>query len=1182
MHLKQLDIIGFKSFVEASISFGTGITALVGPNGTGKSNLVDAVLWALGEQSQKSLRIERMEDTIFNGAASKPPLGMAEVVLTLTDLPNDQEDVTISRRLYRDGQSEYAINKKSCRLRDVRDLFFDLGANSKGCTIIEQGKLDTLLQSSPQDRRTMIEEAAGTMRYKKQRAATMQKIEACQGNLLRLRDLISELKRQQSSLKRQAKAAETYKTIHEEIRTLELSLVKHDYEEHRDHLDAIEAQIDTATEQENDLSIKLTNFATDREHAKRLEAEASAQLTEEKDAATASKILHERALEAVERQHTLLKMCEAQLQQVTTSLAQIEYDAQRDEERQKDCNASLDTLQHDFESTEAILTSQEQELKTAQDQQRTIHTTMEELRAKTMKVLTEENTEAQTISALETREQELLSRQEYNQNNHATLTRTITHTTEHQSELTAQISNIKRRWEHHQSRIKEHEKVLEKLHHSSLHHVEEERAANEHVTALESRRTALQGVLAEQWSSYGEQGPKLASEEIRGAIAEVLKVPPQYERAIEVALGERLRGVIVDSHSQARDAIKTLRKQGLSLGTFIPLHPRKQAPLKTLGNSLPGVVANAREVVTTTTEFEHIIDYLLNTVVIVENLDSALELWEKQPTHLNNQLPDQAIFVTLDGEYVDAGGIVGVGSVPSAMGLLERQREVKGIDDLLSTATTQAAAAQQQCEEITTNIENQNQQKLSDEGAAREEELHLLNAQKDKERTDQELLRLKEDAQRLTQSLETDQRALTSLKGELLEARQKKETLIKHRQEVDQLLIQHQQSSVRSEDILQRSLEQVNHTRLTQHTLSSRRDTLQAEIQTLQQATQDRKEKTTHLKNEQHRMTEQSNSAQADTTQLKESIDQLNAEINSHDSKVSAAQANLDQMIALTRTQDTAHTNTQKSLEEVRQTLNDYAVNRMEHTTSLDHLENLLSGTYETSIDAVREKLGDVNIDLELTRTTLSQRRQRRDRLGPINLAAAEEAQALDERVLFLTAEENDLLQSIASLEEIMTRLNDTTSQLFKETFHALRKTFNDLFSRLFEGGMADLILDDPDPITAGVDIVAQPPGKRLKQLSMLSGGEKALTAFALILASYVIRPTPLCVLDETDAPLDDENVARFIRVVQEVSESAQFLLITHNKQTMAAADKLYGTTMAEPGITMLLSATLENENQQT
>ncbi|HHZ82526.1 MAG TPA: DUF2813 domain-containing protein, partial [Nitrospirales bacterium] len=320
MHLKQLDIIGFKSFVEASVTFGTGITALVGPNGTGKSNLVDAVLWALGEQSPKSLRVERMEDTIFNGAASKPPLGMAEVSLTLTGLPGDEPDVTISRRLFRDGQSEYAINKKACRLRDVRDLFFDLGASSKGCTVIEQGKLDALLQSSAQERRAMIEETAGTMRYKKQRAATMQKIEASRGNLLRLRDLIGELKRQQGTLKRQARAAETYKTIHDEIRTLELSLLKHDHDSHRDRLDTIETRLALAEEQETEQVTHLSHIGADRERARNRETEAATQLSHAKDAGTAAKIRLERALEAGERQYTLTSMCQAQLQQVATSL----------------------------------------------------------------------------------------------------------------------------------------------------------------------------------------------------------------------------------------------------------------------------------------------------------------------------------------------------------------------------------------------------------------------------------------------------------------------------------------------------------------------------------------------------------------------------------------------------------------------------------------------------------------------------------------------------------------------------------------------------------------------------------------------------------------------------------------------------------------------------------------------
>ncbi|HIA13796.1 MAG TPA: chromosome segregation protein SMC [Nitrospirales bacterium] len=1177
MHLKQLDIIGFKSFVEASVTFGTGITALVGPNGTGKSNLVDAVLWALGEQSPKSLRVERMEDTIFNGAASKPPLGMAEVSLTLTGLPGDEPDVTISRRLFRDGQSEYAINKKACRLRDVRDLFFDLGASSKGCTVIEQGKLDALLQSSAQERRAMIEETAGTMRYKKQRAATMQKIEASRGNLLRLRDLIGELKRQQGTLKRQARAAETYKTIHDEIRTLELSLLKHDHDSHRDRLDTIETRLALAEEQETEQVTHLSHIGADRERARNRETEAATQLSHAKDAGTAAKIRLERALEAGERQYTLTSMCQAQLQQVATSLAQIENDDRNADAQQHTCQDTLDEVQHDIEATATTLASQESDLNHAQEQQRMIVAEIEQLRTKAMDVITAENTEAQSISAMEARQQELVIRQELDTKNHEALANTIGEVTERQHELATQVSDVEQRWEQYQDQAREHASKLQTLRDSHTRLIDEERTANEQVTTLESRRSALQGVLAEQWSSYGEQGPQLSGTGIRGTIAEVLQVPPQYERAIEVALGERLRGVIVDGHPQAREAIDVLRKQGLLMGTFIPLHPRMPPKGSIADATLPGIVAIAQEVVTTTIEFSPVIDYLLDGVVIVDNLHSALQLWEHHGNHLQDHVSHPLLFVTVTGEYVDTGGVLGVGSVPSAMGLLQRQREVKEIEAQLTDARSLAATTRGQCEALATQIQEHTRQQQEYEANAREEEIQLVNVQHDKERTDQELHRFGADHQRLTHSLETNRHALASIAHELTDAGRRKETFAHDRQSIDQLLTQRQHEGVASEGIFQTTLERVNNTRLTQHTLFSRRDGLQSKLASLEQAILDRKEKKTQLEHEHHRMTEQWHSAQNDAVRLEDSIHALKTAMASQDTTVATAQAHLDQMTALTRTHDTTHTNTQKTLEEIRQKRNEFAIGRAEHTTSLDHIATLLSETYEISMETVQDQLGDVRIDVEQTRAILSQRRQRRDRLGPINLAAAEESQALDERLSFLTAEENDLLQSIASLEDIMTRLNDTTSQLFQETFQALRKTFNDLFSRLFEGGMADLVLDDPDPITAGIDIVAQPPGKRLKQLSLLSGGEKALTAFALILASYLLRPTPLCVLDETDAPLDDENIARFVRLLQEVSASAQFLIITHNKQTMAAADKLYGTTMAEPGITILLSASLEN-----
>ncbi len=1178
MHLKQLDIIGFKSFVEASVTFGPGITALVGPNGTGKSNLVDAVMWALGEQSPKSLRIERMEDTIFNGAESRPPLGMAEVALTLTDLPNEQADVVISRRLFRDGHSEYAIDKRACRLRDVRDLFFDLGVGSKGCTVIEQGKLDTLLQSSAQDRRAMIEETAGTMRYKKQRIATMQKIEASQGNLLRLRDLIGELTRQQGTLKRQARAAETYQRLHGEIRTLELSILKHDYDTHSHELERIDSQLTLILEQESTRVDQLKRIETDRHAAKTREHDASDLFSRSREAATEAKVNFERALEAIERQRNLTHMCEAQLQRVSAALHELQEEGKHDTETQNLCRTSTSEVQQRLDGIETDLRLSERELTEAQTRQRDLNVEIERVRSNGKQAIAAEHAEAETISALEAREQELSLRQRRDTHDLETMNDSIALLTQRRTELAHRMSDLDDRWEQQQATVNEQASTLADLNTTLTRHHEEERASHKHVTSLESRLSALQGILAEQWSSYGEQGPNLSGTGIRGAIADILKVQPEYERAIEVALGERVRGLVVDGHVQMRRAIDSLRAQGLSMGTFVPLHPRGHIDTALAHDSGPDIVARARDVVTTTEEFHPVISYLLAHVLIVQDLDHALRLWEQTANALPNgtdvSLP--TLFVTLAGEYVDSGGTIGVGAVPSNVGILQRHREVRDIEDHLTLLQQQIAATLSHRGELEDRVQKHTRRKHTYETNARETEIQLVNVTKDKEQTDQERHRLTTSHEKLKQSIETTKDALLTIAGQISHGRNTITDLAHERHTLDDLLTQYQEESPECEATVQSWLERVNEARLTQNTLLARRDALRSELTTLERAAADRDKKHTALDDDNTKTTGQLQTAQADYTRLEQSIESLNATMTTKDADVFSAQAQLDQISSLIRTQETAHATIQKELETVRQQRSELSVGRAEHTTSLEHVKTMLSETYDISLAVLHEQLEDVRIDAEQIRATLTQRRQQRDRLGPINLAAAEESQTIEERLGFLVTEEQDLLQSIASLEEIMTRLNETTDQLFQETFQTLRKSFNDLFSRLFEGGMADLVLDHTDPGLAGVDIVAQPPGKRLKQLSMLSGGEKALTVIALILASYLLRPTPLCVLDETDAPLDDENVGRFLRLLKQVAASAQFMIITHNKQTMAAADTLYGTTMADPGVTLLLSASLE------
>ena len=1179
MHLKQLDIVGFKSFVEASVTLGPGITALVGPNGTGKSNLVDAVLWALGEQAPRTLRTERMEDVIFSGAASTPSMGMAEVVLTFTDLPRGQSDVTISRRLFRNGQSEYAINTTPCRLRDVRDLLFDLGASSKGCTVIEQGKLDVLLQSSAQDRRAMIEDVAGTIRYKKQRTATMQKIEASRGNLLRLRDVIGELKRQYGTLQRQARAAERYTVIRDEIRMLELSLLQHDYDSHHDHLDAIETQLALAKEQEATLSARLAAIKTDHQRTCHRAAEAETTLSLAKDAETGSRISLERAMEKREHQRRLASMYQAQLQQITASLTQTKNDDRSDDARRRDCQRTLNDAQRATEETEAVCASHEADLKHAQERHRMLQVEIEQLRTASRDVIMMEHNEAQSISAMEARRHELAIRQQQAEEDDESTTRSLAYAAKQQQDLATHISEIQQQCAQYHIQAREHASMLQTLHASHTKLLEEATIANEQIAMLQSRHTALQEVVAEQWPIYGNTHTlQLSAAGVRGMIADVLQVPPQYERAIEAALGNRLHGILVDEHAHVLDVIDLFRTNGLAAGTFIPMHPRVRPHVTHHGTAHPGIVAIAKEIVTTTTAFQSTINSLLDSVIIVDTLHHALQLWEHNDTDPPPPHTHAELFVTLAGEYVDAAGIVGAGFASAAAGFLQRQRETKENEKQLAAARKRATAVRVESETLAETIEHHIQQQREHEAIIRDAEIRLLNMQKDKEQTDQELDRYRATHQHLTDLLRTHRETLASVAQQLADACRRKKTFTNDRVIIDQRLTQRQQDGQVSQDTLQTTLERVHNARLEQHRLLARHDGLQTELANLQGALQNRAEKITQLEHEQLNTTEQWHAIRADMVQLEDTIHAFNAAMRSQANAVATAQAHMDQIAALTRTYDTARANTQTVLETIRQTRHELSVSRAEHITSLDHIATVLAETYDVPPHALQKQVGTTrHIDVGQTRALLAQRRQQRDRLGPINLAATEESQTLEQRLSFLTAEEHDLLQSIASLEDIMTRLNATTSQLFQETLHALQKTFNDLFGRLFNGGMANLVLDDPDPVTAGVDIVAQPPGKRLKQLSMLSGGEKALTAVALTLAMYLIRPTPLCVLDETDAALDDENVARFVRILHEVAASAQFLIITHNKQTMTAADTLYGTTMAEPGITILLSTSLEH-----
>jgi chromosome segregation protein len=1213
MYLKSLEMVGFKSFAEARIEFPNGVTAIVGPNGSGKSNVVDAILWVLGEQSTKTLRSEKMEDVIFNGTELRKPLGMAEVSLVIsgldqakvqgqTGLPSqlsEYQDLMITRRLYRNGDSEYLINKTQCRLKDIRSILLDTRAGTKGHTVIAQGQIDQILNASPQDRRELIEETAGIVRYKKQKAEALRKLDATQQNLLRVRDIIAEVKKQLNSLERQARQARSYQVLQQEARTLEVQLLTNEFLRLRGTIAQIERELETLAAQESEQAAQQARFHAELERIKLAIADAGLAINQRREELSQVEQQQAQALTAAEVERNKSELYAHQQQQGLEERDRLSKEQAEAREAEAALLAELERLERDCHEREQALGALDHEMKTLL-QQRTA-TLQEEERGRTdvlnLAVLVA-NSE-QSLVQLSARAEEVTSRDERLareredvQSQHDTALEKQQQLHEACQSAEQMVLDVRRR---HQETEQHATAIAAEL--SAAEHALS--GQSEELAAVDSHLRALKGVLREDMG-YGRPGDEEATalkacQGVQDAVAEWLIVPPGLDCAVEALLGERVRGWCVEGPQSASGAIAFLLEKELGRGTFIPETPRWTVGPRpnewwSAVVDRSGVIGRATDLIEVTGPRAAARDYLFDGVIFVETLHDALVIWEQQPW-AGSQGPT---FVTRAGEILDAAGVVTGGQVGATGGLLQRRREVMQLEERRTALSATVEQARQRREEL-----QRQGQSLREEGrrlaeTLREEEMKALSLHKDASGLQ---LFLGDLTQRIETLMGDAQRGSLEIRRLEQEARSG----------------QAQLAQWIAEKTGQESALQAVRTRVAQldqgiHDLQQRLTEAQLSVQGTRNTREHRQSDLARVRQEQHETAVRIESLDQNVQALAASLAQSRAERERQEAlcreigqsmdrlktQLVEAQERQAQEIASAHEVESGLDGARKALSGLQESRLTIEVKRAEVRTQLATVESTLSGTYqvdppmiETSGKQVlfgEEPPAQPSPTEEDLRQQLQKIRERLDRMGPINLAAINEHQELEERHRFLSTQEQDLSNSIASLKEIIQRINRTTKDMFATTFAELQEKFSEVFAKFFRGGRAELQLVEvaPDdnaeqkgPQEPGVEIVAQPPGKRLKNITMLSGGEKTLTAMALLFASFLIRPTPFCILDEIDAPLDEENIGRFTTVLCELSQGAQFMVITHNKRTMGIADSLFGVTMEEPGISKLVSVRL-------
>ncbi|MEX2148184.1 MAG: chromosome segregation protein SMC [Candidatus Rokuibacteriota bacterium] len=1179
MRLESITVHGFKSFGEKTvIRVLPGITGIVGPNGCGKSNVSESIRWALGEQSAKALRGHRMDDLIFHGSQSRKPVGMAEVELSFSNdgavaLPFSE--IAVSRRLYRTGDSEYFLNKSVSRLRDILDVFAGTGANPRAYSVMDQDKLNHILTAKPHERRVFIEEAAGIARYKQQRNETQGKLEGARQNLVRVRDVMDEVKRQLTSLERQARKAQQYKVLQNEKRELALTLVAADYATLTAQGEEHTAELTRLRDGEAGLRTRLSGLGAREARQRELLQESDHRLSDLRQAVQKVQGELERLLERREQMGV-------QARELAEEAVRVDEDIRVSSER-------AGTIGGERESARAALADAERacgeraqvalDLEAAVNAHRTglasDRDRLEALRLEAGRVAAERVDLMRHAGELRERQAQLARRGE----------RLGLELAQAQAEA-ERLASMRATLESAHDRAvaeltslaAERERLAALLAERERESVVAERTLADGRLELAARRSSFEALhaLDAAREGYGagvravfSDGGASSLPGVVGTVADLLDVPSGLERAVEAVLGERLQWVVVDRFEHARAAVDYLHERGAGAATFLPL---EHLPAPAGGPPDDNGVRWAARAVTATTP--GLLHYLLGQVAVVDHLDHAEALWRRNGV--------VATYVTRRGEVLSpAGGLHGGGDESSAAtdhSLLTRKRQLRELEDDVQRLTAAVDEAQSTAARLAAETATLKARVGGLEQSVQARQAERLSSEKDLEQSGRE----HERVHRHLETIGTESRQVAT------EAAETAETLARLEQHVNAA----REAEARQESVMAAIRTGIESAQTRETALVAELTACRVELASVAERSEALTRELVRLDEMEADFIDRIAQGRQRQTQLVERRTGLEEERERTDAAGRDVALERDRLEEETRAAGEAHEALASDLRAIEQdaralesqlhrlvgAMHDIELRATEGRVRREELAQESWRTY--GVEAA-ELLGrhDAARDLGPVRERLAELEDKLGGIGAVNLVADEEYRELDERLTFLRTQHDDLVGSIKDLEKALRGMTRTAQERFTLAFEEINTHFQKIFERLFEGGRAELRLveaeEGGDPLDTGVELMAQPRGKRLQAVSLMSGGERALTGLALMFAIFYFRPSPFCVLDEVDAPLDDANIHRFLRVLRELTSQTQFLVITHNRKTMEAADVLYGVTMEEPGLSKLVSVNL-------
>ena len=1183
MYLKSIEVQGFKSFANMiNFRFHNGITGIVGPNGSGKSNVADAVRWVLGEQRIKQLRGSSMQDVIFAGTELRKPLSYAYVAITLDNsdrqLALDFDEVTVARRLYRSGESEYLLNGAPCRLKSINELFYDTGIGKEGYSIIGQGQIDAILSGKPEERRELFDEAAGIVKFKRRKLASEKKLEEERNNLVRVSDILGELEKQVGPLERQSEKAKIYLKKKEELKILDVNSFLLENAAVKEELGNTETNLKNTTSELETVNDRFENIKIEYEETNSRIEELERTIEEERNALSEANVIRERLNRQIDVLNEQIKACKGNEEHLDNRKSSVSGELDEKLKEEESAAGKKQSIDEEIALVKEKKASVEDDLKGIQSTIETINDEIERLSKGIIDALQER-------ANIKSKGERLKTLKEQTDIRKAELTGKIVSAKTDEARNNDEISRLEEQFEGITAKIDEMNKL---------------KAQNETAVAdmkaklveLDNRLRDLQveyhkdkstyealSNITERYEGYGGSVKKVMEQKdsnpgIIGVVADIISAEKKYEIAIETALGGNIQNIVTDDENTAKKMIGFLKREKAGRATFLPLTSIENTQEFKTPEVLDeaGVLGLASKLVSTRKEYANVAKAMLGRIVVVDNVDNAVKIAKKYNYGIR--------MVTLEGELLVPGGAISGGAFKNNSNLLSRRREMDEIEKRMQEALKSIDEINRNIDEIKSErnklrvqIEQDNlklQSMFIEQNTAR---INLSSAKSKQEESIADIDSLKEESVRIEKQIAdiaSEEAAIEEALNESLAREQDNEEKIKllqgelevHHKSENDILALLREHEVEVEKIIQRgSFEEQNLNRIR-----AERERFEAE---LKEITDEIGNSANLVKEREQQIEEIKATIEASYTSQNETGESLNAHIKLKDElnekqknffnireELSETRANLD------KEKFRLETNLGKLKDSIQNQI-DYMWNEYEIT--LRDAESLANPEM-TDLSSMRKEAGNLRDEIK--------------KLGDVNVNAIDEYKEVSERYIFLKTQHDDLVEAEKTLVGIIEELDHAMRKQFKEKFNAIEKEFDKVFKELFGGGHGTLeLMEDQDILDAGIRIIAQPPGKKLQNMMQLSGGEKALTAIALLFAIQNLKPSPFCLLDEIEAALDESNVERFAKYLHKLTKHTQFIVITHRRGTMERADRLYGITMQEKGVSTLVSVNLVEDS---